>query len=125
MTKQPTIDEIVTATKPLTDRVESEMRGRDGKRLLIDELTRLESKAYADVVRVLYADDEPKVERRTPAQIAREPGFYWVKDDDTRWTVGQWRVSKWDGRSWFDIGHDDSDGEDPPHIGPRLQEPSE
>jgi hypothetical protein len=106
MAKQPTIAEIVSATRPLAERM-TERRIKDAPTIF------------------LYADRSPPIERRTPAQIARDPGFYWVKDDDTRWTVGQWRVSEWDGRAWYAIGHDDSDDYDPPHIGPRLQEPSE
>lgn len=66
---------------------------------------------------LLYADTEPHVERRTPEQIAREPGYYWVNDG-----YG-WSVSEWTGHQWFACGSEVDDYDDPKTVGPRIIEP--
>lgn len=81
----------------------------------------LEGMMKTQFARLLYADSDPKVERRTPAQIDREPGFYWVNN-----TFGDgWEVERWTGKEWVITGAEEGFDHDPPHIGPRLQEPSE
>ncbi|WP_395443586.1 hypothetical protein [Caulobacter sp. UC70_42] len=66
---------------------------------------------------ILYGDDNPYVERRTPEQIAREPGFYWVKFD------GEWSVDQWTGREWLMVGSEETTSADVGEIGPRVEPP--
>lgn len=69
------------------------------------------------VVASVYGDRG--VDRRTEAQKAREPGFYWVK------FKGDWYVDQWTGSEWLTHGQEETWREDVGEIGPRIEPPED